>query len=62
MFADYRKNFNPDAASLSGIRPGDILVIHDSVKAAANTLLILRKLLKQHQKTTSHAAYNAINH
>ena len=45
LFADYSVLFNPAAASLSGIRPGDILVMHDSVKTIGNTLPLLEKLL-----------------
>lgn len=47
MFADYRKNFNPDAARLSGIRPGDILVMHDSVKTSKKSLPLLQILPEQ---------------
>ena len=46
MFADYRPAFSPARAKLNGINPGDILVLHDSVKAVANTIPLLKKLFK----------------
>lgn len=45
QFADYRKVLNPDKVNTSGIRAGEILVLHDSVSTAANTIPLLKKLL-----------------
>ena len=45
QYADYQAGFNPAATDLSGVRPGDILVMHDSLKSAEKTLPLLEKLL-----------------
>ena len=45
QFDDYKENFNPAKAPLKKINPGDILVMHDSVKSSKNTLPLLKKLL-----------------
>lgn len=50
MFADYRRSFNPATANLSGIRPGDILVMHDSVKTAKKTLPLIEILFEKMEK------------
>lgn len=60
QFADYRKNFDPAVSSLSGIHPGDILVMHDSVKTSAPTLRILSRLLELHKEIPSIKAYNVL--
>ena len=45
QFPDYDPRFNPATANLSAIRPGDILVLHDSAKSAKKALPLLEKLL-----------------
>ena len=57
MFADYRPGFDPAAENLSGVRPGDILVIHDSPKSAEKTLQLLEHLLTL---TSAKYSYKAI--
>ena len=47
QYADYRPGFNPATANLSAIRPGDILVMHDSVRSADNTIPLLEKQLNR---------------
>jgi len=50
MFADYRSSFNPAEVNLSGIRPGDILVLHDSVKTIGNTLPLVKRILSSESR------------
>ena len=57
QYADYRPRFNPATANLSGIRPGEILVMHDSAKSAGKTLPLLEKLLTL---TSAKYTYKAI--
>lgn len=49
MFPDYSLAFNPSTARFPGIRPGDILVMHDSFKTAKRTLPLLEALLGQRE-------------
>jgi len=47
MFADYRRSFNPDKINPDSPAPGDILVLHDSVKTVKKTLPILEILFEK---------------
>ncbi len=60
QFADYRPEFKADQVSLKHVIPGDILVMHDSIKSSAGTLKILIRLLELHKHTPSIEAYNAL--
>ena len=57
QFPDYDPRFNPATANLSAIRPGDILVLHDSAKSEEKTLPLLEKLLAL---TAAKYSYKAI--
>ena len=57
QYADYRPVFDPATSNLSVIRPGDILVMHDSLKSAEKTLPLLEKLLTL---TSAKYSYKAI--
>ncbi len=60
MFADYRPGFRADHVNLNRISPGDILVLHDSVKTSAATLKILSRLLELHKGNSSIKTYRAL--
>jgi peptidoglycan-N-acetylglucosamine deacetylase len=46
QFADYRTGFDAGRVNLKQIQRGDILVMHDSVTAASNTVLLLDRLME----------------
>ena len=45
QFSDYRSGFNPATANLSGIRPGDILAMHDNPKTISKTIVLTEGIL-----------------
>ena len=49
LFPDYRPGFNSDTTNLAGLRPGDILVMHDTLKTIKRTLPLLEVLLEQRE-------------
>ena len=45
QFPDYRPGFNPATTNLAGIRPGDILVMHDTPATVGRNLPVIERLL-----------------
>ncbi len=50
MFADYRASFNPSKINLSGLRPGDIPVMHDTPRTIDKTLELTQNILSMNYR------------